>query len=162
MPSTEASRIAKELVVLFSRVGILEEILNDQGANFMSSLLQEVYQLLHIQRIWTSPYHPQTDGLVEKFNGTLKSMLRKFVGWGEKDWDEYLPFLLFAYREVPQETTGLSPFELLYGRRVQGLLDVMREGWTGEEDGQSSSAPQVIQMRQRLQEMMEVVKINVE
>jgi len=82
LPSTEASRIAKELITLFSRVGIPEEILSDQGANFMSDLLQELYQLLHIRRIRTTPYHPQTDGLVERFNGTLKSMLRKFVSRG--------------------------------------------------------------------------------
>ena len=72
LPSTEAPCIAKELLGLFTRVGVPEEILSDQGANFMSSLLGEVYQLLHIRRIRTTPYHPQTDGLVERFNGTLK------------------------------------------------------------------------------------------
>ena len=55
--------ITKEIVKLFSRVGIPDEILTDQGTNFMSALLQEIYRLLHIQRIRTSPYHPQTDGL---------------------------------------------------------------------------------------------------
>ena len=162
LPSTEASRIAKELVTYFSRVGIPEEILSDQGANFMSGLLQEVYQLLHIRRIRTSPYHPQTDGLVERFNGTLKGMLRKFVGRGRSDWDDYLPYLLFAYREVPQETTGFSPFELLYGRRVRGPLDVLKESWTGEAEGREVVASQVLEMRERLQEMMGLVQINVE
>ena len=61
-----------------------------------------------------------TDGLVEHFNGTLKSMLRKFTSTSQRDWDEYLPYLLFEYREVPQESTGFSPFELLYGRRGRG------------------------------------------
>ncbi|KAK3701802.1 hypothetical protein QZH41_005161 [Actinostola sp. cb2023] len=120
LSSTEAGRIAKHLVVVFSRVGIPEEILTDQGTNFMSVLLQDVYQLLNIKRIRTSPYHPQTDGLVERFNSTLKSMLKKFVASNIKDWDDYLPYMLFAYREVPQESTGFSPFELLYGRRVRG------------------------------------------
>lgn len=92
LSSTEASKIAKELITVFSQVGIPEEILCDQGANFMSSLLEEVNQLL---RIRTAPYHPQTDGLVEKFNGTLKWMLQKFVDCGQKHWDEYLPYLLF-------------------------------------------------------------------
>jgi len=55
LPSTKASRITKELVTVFSHTGIPEEILSDQGANFMSALLQEVYQLLHIKRIRTSP-----------------------------------------------------------------------------------------------------------
>ena len=69
------------MVLLFSRVGIPEEILTDQGSNFMTTLLQEIYQLLGIT---PSPYHPQTDGLVERFNG---AMMKKFT---YKDWDEYL------------------------------------------------------------------------
>ena len=160
LSSTEASRIAKELVTVFSRTGIPEEILSDQGANFMSMLLQEMYQLLHIRRIRTSPYHPQTDGLVERFNGTMKGMLRKFVGRGRKDWDEYLPYLLFAYREVPQASTGFSPFELLYGRKVRGPLDVLKEAWTGAEGNQGSGVTQIVEMRQRMEEMMDQVQVN--
>ena len=98
MPSVEATRIAKELVNLFTHVGVPDDILTDQGTNFMSSLLEEIYRPLHIKDIRTTPYHPQTDGVVERFNGTLKSMLRKFVSRSQKDWDEYLPYLLFAYR----------------------------------------------------------------
>ena len=53
--------------------------------------------------------------------------MRKFTAKNKRDWDEYLPYLLFAYREAPQELTGFSPFELLYGRPVRGPLDVLRE-----------------------------------
>ena len=74
LSSTEAPNIARELVQLFSRAGIPEEILMDQGTSFMSALLQEVYRLLHVNRIRTTPYHPQTDGLVERFNGTVKGI----------------------------------------------------------------------------------------
>ena len=83
---------------LFSHVGVLS-----------CQAYWRKYRLLHIKKIRTTPYHPQTDGVVERFNGTLKSILRKFVSRSQKDWDEYLPYLLFAYREVPQETTGFSP-----------------------------------------------------
>ena len=158
LPTTEAPRIAKELVAVFARVGIPEEILTDQGTNFMSNLLEEVYRLLQIKRIRTSPYHPQTDGLVERFNGTLKAMLRKFVSKSQKDWDEYLPYLLFAYREVPQESTGFSPFELLFGRRIRGPLDVLKEVWTGEDGEETPVVTYVMQMRTRLQDMTEVVR----
>ena len=58
-------------------------------------------------------------------------MLRKFVSCNQKDWDECLPYLLFVYREVPQESAGFSPFELLYGRKVRGPLDVLRDKWAG-------------------------------
>ena len=60
--------VADHLMQLFARVGIPKEILSDQGTNFMSQLLRELYNLLNIRPIQTSPYHPQTDGLVERFN----------------------------------------------------------------------------------------------
>ena len=129
LSSIEAERIARELVKFFSSVGIPDEILTDQGTNFMSALLQE---LLHIKWISTSPYHPQIDGLVERFNGTLKAVLKKLTSKNQKNWDDVLPYLLFAYREVPQESTGFAPFELLYGHRVRGPLDVLKEVWTGK------------------------------
>ena len=157
LPSVEAPRVAKELVHLFSHVGVPDEILTDQGSNFMSALLEEMYCLLHIKRIRTTPYHPQTDGLVERFNGTLKGMLRKFVNRSQKDWDEYLPYLLFAYREVPQETTGFSPFDLLYGRCVRGPLDVLKEDWTGDRGTAVPVATYVVEMRERLAEMAQLV-----
>ena len=73
--SIHATTVAEQLITLFSHVGIPHEILTDQGSNFQSQLLRELYQLLHIEALCTSPYHPQTDGLVERFNQTLKSML---------------------------------------------------------------------------------------
>ena len=114
LKSIEAERVAEELLKLLARVGLPKEILTDQGSNFTSQLLTELYKMLHVHPIRTSPYHPQTDGLVERFNQTLKSMLRKAAVEEGKDWDKMLPYLLFAYREVPQASTGFSPFELLY------------------------------------------------
>ena len=81
----------------------------------MSKLLAELYRLLNITHSRMTPYHPATDGLVERFNGTFMAMLRTFAATHGSDWDKMLPYLLFAYREVPQETTGFSLFELLHG-----------------------------------------------
>ena len=119
--SCEAEKIAEELIKLFSRMGIPKEILTDQGSNFTSKLLAELYNMLQVRAIRTTPYHPQTDGLVERFNQTLKAMLRRMVNKEGKDWDRLLPFLLFAYREVPQASTGFSPFELLFGEKFVDL-----------------------------------------
>ena len=111
----DVGSVAEQLIQLFSRVGIPREILSDQGTSFMSQLLRELHNLLNIHPIHTSPYHPQMDGFVECFNKTLKELLRKLVSKESRDWDRLLPYVLFAYWEAPQSTTGFSPFELLYG-----------------------------------------------
>ena len=72
LKSIEAECIAEELMKLFARVGVPKEILTDQGSKFTSHLLAKLYRLLHITPIRTSPYHPQTDGLIKRFNQTLK------------------------------------------------------------------------------------------
>ncbi|KAG6922147.1 hypothetical protein G0U57_003603, partial [Chelydra serpentina] len=76
--SITARTIAAELVKIFARVGLPREILTDQGTNFTSKLFRQVCALLGITKLQTSVYHPQTDGLVERFNRTLKGMLRRF------------------------------------------------------------------------------------
>ena len=159
--SIDAEHIADELIKIFARVGIPRDILTDQGSNFNTQLLAELYRLLHIHPICTSPYHPQTDGMVERFNKTLKSMLRKLVEGEGKNWDMFLPYLLFAYREVPQSSTGFSPFELLYGREVRGPLDVLRETWVVGEKSKESTVSYVLAMREKLKEMTEIVQENV-
>ena len=68
-------------------MGIPKDILTDQGTLFMSRTLWELYGLLGIKAIQTSVYHPQTDGLVERLNKTLKSMIRKFVREDGSNWD---------------------------------------------------------------------------
>ena len=103
MKTVDAESVADELVKMFARVGIPQEILTDQGTNFTSQLLAEIYRLLHVDALRTSPYHPQTDGLVERFNGTLKEMLKKTASTDGKDWDKLLPYVFFAYWEVSQE-----------------------------------------------------------
>ena len=127
MKAIDAKSVAEELVKIFTRVGLPEEILTDQGSNFTGQLLAEMYRLLHVHSTRTSPYHPQTDRVVERFNKTLKSMLRKVVIQEGKDWDKMIPYVLFAYQEVPHSSTGFSPFELLYGREVRGPLDMIKE-----------------------------------
>ena len=158
--SIDAEHIAEELVQIFSRVGIPEEILTDQGTNFMSQLLAEVYKLMRVKSIRTSPYHPQTDGLVERFNQTLKAMLRKTATSEGKDWDTLIPYVLFAYREVPQASTGFSPFELLYGRSVRGPLDVVRETWEATTKSDPNIMSYVLAMREKLDKMTELVQEN--
>ncbi|XP_041435978.1 uncharacterized protein LOC121399407 [Xenopus laevis] len=155
----DAPAVADALIQIFTRVGFPSEILSDQGPQFMSQLLQCLWQRCGVTSLRSTPYHPQTNGLCERFNGTLKNMLRTFVEDGEGDWEKFLPCLLFAYREVPQESTGFSPFELLYGRRVRGPLDLLREYWEGgAQFPDFPVVPYVLQFRKRLEQMTALVK----
>ena len=106
--------IAEALMGIFSRVGFSREILSDNGTQFVSQVMREVTRLISVKQMFSSPYHPMANGLCEKCNGTLKKMLIRTCSEQPKEWDRFIEPLLFAYREVPQESTGFSPFELLY------------------------------------------------
>ncbi len=148
--SISAKSVAEALFRIISRVGIPKEILTDQGMVFMSRTLNELYELLGIKSIRTSVYHPQTDGLVERFNRALKTIVRKFVKEYAKNWDKWLEPLLFALREVPQASTGFSPFELLYGRQSRGVLDVIKESWKEGPSNSRSEIQYVLDLRAKL------------
>ena len=158
--STNSKTIADALIQYFSRVGIPDEIVSDQGSNFMSKLMAQLYDQLGITKIKTSVYHPEANGLVERFNGTLKGMLKKFVQERVQTWDKYLPYLLFAYREVPSESTGYSPFELLYGRMVRGPLAVIKETWLERKSSDDNLVTHVLEIRRRLATKQRVVQEN--
>ncbi|XP_037521061.1 uncharacterized protein LOC119397715 [Rhipicephalus sanguineus] len=153
LPSVETERVAEALVEMFSRVGVPREVLSDRGTNFTSEVMKEVSRLLSLKQLHTTPYHPMANGLVERFNGTLKQMVKRMCQEKPKDWDRYLAPLLFAYREVPQESLGFSPFELLYGRSVRGPLAVLRELWTDTalSEELKTTYEYVISLREKLE-----------
>ncbi|KAL0149631.1 hypothetical protein M9458_055158 [Cirrhinus mrigala] len=153
-----AKNIAQELFLLASRVGIPSEILNDQGTPFMSRLMADLCRLLRVKQLRTTVYHPQTDGLVERFNQTLKQMLRRVAAEDRRDWDLMIPYVLFGIREVPQASTGFTPFELLFGRQPRGLLDVAKEAWEQQPAPHRTVIEHVRQMRERIDRVMPLVR----
>ena len=155
-----ASAVADGLVEMFARYGVPAELISDQGSNFMSQLVNELLLKLGVKKLETSCYHPQANGLVERFHATLKSMLKKFVSDEPKNWDKFLPYLLFAYREVPEVSTGFSPFELLYGRSVRGPLAILKESWTGELHEGENVVEYVLNAREKMSKMADVVQEN--
>jgi len=123
---------------------------SDQGTQFMSITLRERYGLLGIKSIRTSVYHSQTDGLVERLNKTLKSMIRKCINDDERNWNKWLDSLLFAVWEVPQAYMGFSPFELLFGRTPRGLLDLSKDNWEEGLSIRKSNIQHVLDLRSKL------------
>ena len=101
LKSIETEMIAEALLTIFARMGIPKTIVSDNGPQFVSSLMNEIARLLSINFIHSTPYHPQANGLVERMNGTLKTMLRRMCAEKPLDWDRYVESLLFAYREAP-------------------------------------------------------------
>lgn len=151
---------ASALLKFFSQVGIPKEVMTDQGPNFMSRTLSQAYQLLGIRRVRTTPY-PQTDGLVERFNQILKGMLRKFVSGTGKDWDRWLPFLLFAYREVPTGLNGLFTFRAALCPPGQRPHEVPREMWEGPVKSQDMNIVSYVpEMQEQLMKSTEIARQN--
>ncbi|XP_071949807.1 uncharacterized protein [Antedon mediterranea] len=164
LPSIEAERVAEGLVKVFSRIGIPKEMLTDQGSQFTSEVMKQVCKLLSIKQMMTSPYHPACNGLVERFNGTLKQMLKRMCAERPSDWDRYIDPLLFAIRESPQESLGFSPFELLYGRNLRGPMTILRELWTGEVHTPETKTTYqyVLDLKERLNETCAVAQKNLQ
>ena len=122
--------------------------------------MHEVLRLLSIKRLTTTPYHPICNGLVERFNGTLKKMLRRLCNEQPRQWHRFVNPLLLAYREAPKEAIGFSPFELFYGRTVRGPVQILKELWTVETDGTEvkTSYQYVLELRKRLDNTMKIAQ----
>ena len=121
LPRIETERVAEALLDVFSRVGFPTEILSDKGNQFTSDLMKEVCRLISLKQLFTTPYNPKCNGLREKMNRVLKSMLKKMCQEKPKDWDRYLSAVLFAYREVPQASTGSYHLNYFMGEQFVDL-----------------------------------------
>ena len=125
MDKITAKDVAKNLMLVFLRHGIPETILSDQGTNYQAALMAELCELLDIHKVRTSPYHPQCDGLSERFNRSIQAMIASYVNSNHKNWDELLPTLAFAYNTATHSSTKVSPFQVVYGRLPKVPLDLM-------------------------------------
>ena len=96
----DTESVAEALLDVYSCVGVPEEVLSDLGTQFVSQCMKEVTRLLSIKQLTTTPYHSICNGLVEKFNGTFKRMLRRLCSDQPRQWHRFINPLLFAYREV--------------------------------------------------------------
>ena len=124
-----AKTIASKLVEFFCFVGIPKKIICDNMSSFRSELINEIAQKFGIQMNFSAIYHSQSHGQVERIHHVIETMLRKYVNENPRTWDQTIHFLLFALREAKQTSTNFSPFQLVFGHRMRGLLCVMREMW---------------------------------
>ena len=115
-PDQKTERIARLLVEeIILSFGVPEALLSDRGTNLLSFLMKDICKMLGIEKLNTTANHPQCNGAVERFNRTLKSMLRKQAAKFGMQWDQYLNGVVWAYRNTPHSSTGEKPSFLLFG-----------------------------------------------
>ncbi|GBM94250.1 Transposon Ty3-I Gag-Pol polyprotein, partial [Araneus ventricosus] len=126
IPDQEASIVAEELVRSWiSCYGVPMILHSDQGTNFNSALFTKLCELWGILKTRTTALHPESDGMVERFNRTILNHLSLFVSRNQTDWDTHLPLFLLAYRSAEHEVTGLTPAEMLFGRTLRLPCDIL-------------------------------------
>ncbi|KAL0188675.1 hypothetical protein M9458_015774, partial [Cirrhinus mrigala] len=120
LPDQEAETVANALVGgMFSRFGVPQSIHSDQGRNFESKVFSCMCSQLGINKTRTTPLHPQSDGLVERFNRTLAEQLSILTSTHQHDWDTHLPIVLMACRSAIQDSTSCTPALLMFGREIR-------------------------------------------
>ena len=119
--STIAQKVLDRIITIF---GVPMQIHSDQGRSFESKIFQEMCKLLGIEKTRTTPYRPQSDGMIERANRTIANMLTAFVDKNQKNWDDLIPLLMMAYRSTKHEATGVSPCEMLLGRPITLPVDI--------------------------------------
>ena len=104
--------------------GLPEKILTDHRRNFESQLVADLCELTGVWKIWTSPYHPQTNGQCEGFNSTLINMLGTLPKEKKSEWKNHIGTLVHAYNCTQNSATGFSPYYLMFGRQPHLPVDM--------------------------------------
>ena len=158
VPTMEASLVAEVLVCdVVCRYGVPLRLHSDQGRSFEAAVIQNLCKSLGMEKSRTSAYHPQCNGETERFNSTVKAMLSHYVNQlDQKDWDLYLPLVLFAYRTSQHAVTKFTPYELVFCRKPHIPLDCL----LGEHGPEEVDDPigKVLELQERIPEVMEMVR----
>jgi len=116
LKDTTTKSVAGALLSVILKWGPPAELLSNQGPEFVVELNCKLSRQWGIKSQYARAYHPQTNGQVEWFNRTLKTMIAKFVNGRQDNWDVYLLAFLYTYRISPHKSTGHNPYEAMLGR----------------------------------------------
>ena len=120
LPRHTAEDIENALLSIFCEFWVCRHIQSDNGSDLSSHLWRDVIQIFRVKHSLSTIFHPETQGTLERFHKTMKSMIKALVEIYQNKWDICLPFVLWSYRECPVEGLSFSPFELLFGRSPSG------------------------------------------
>lgn len=159
VPDQSAATTAERLVSeMFCRFGVPEELHSDQGRNFEAGVFSEVCRRLGIKKTRTTPLHPQSDGLVERFNRTLATQLAILTSRQQRDWDHHLPLVLWAYRTAVQESTKCTPAALMFGHELRTPVDLVFGPPPEPELGGEPGLDYLYNLRERLRLVHELTR----
>ncbi|CAF4274253.1 unnamed protein product [Rotaria sp. Silwood2] len=131
LPNCTAETAARALFDdFFCKFGIPSVILSDRGTHFQNKLMENLQNLIGYNHIYSTPYHPQTNGVAERFNATFVAQISKLQNAQHNNWDEYLQAVVFAYNTGVHKSTKFSPYELLYGRTARLPIHIQPKEFT--------------------------------
>ena len=126
IPDQKATTVARKLVFeIVARYGAFRELHSDQGTNFGSKVVLEVCRLFGIHKTRTTPYHPRSDGFIERSFRTLGRCLKAACRETKQEWDELVPVILMSYWAMPQASTGVTPNMMMLGRQTRLPVQAM-------------------------------------
>jgi transposase InsO family protein len=159
IPDQEAKTIAETFVTQFvARFGSPRLVHTDQGRNFEARLFKEMCNLLGIKKTHTMPFRPQSNGIVERMNKTIGSLITAFISENQWTWDKDLSILMMAYRATPHETSGFTPTELMLGRQISMPIDI-QVGLPPESEPQEE-LQYLVDLRERLEDAYAIAREN--
>ena len=145
-----ARTTAQVLYNFFLHYGFPQRLHADQGRNFESLVIKELCKVAGIHKSRTTPYHPMGNGMCERFNSTLLNMLGTLEDDEKADWKSFVPSLVHAYNSTKHDTTGFSPFFLMFGRHPRLPIDVAMGLDTGVEQQGGDLGQFVDNLREKL------------
>ena len=137
------------------RYGCPRELHSDQGRQLESQIFQELCKFLDIKKTRTTPLHPRSDGMIERLNRTINTMLAKYIKTHQRDWDNYLDSIVMVYNSTVHESTGQTPHRMVYGEEMRFPLDLVSEDIINKEEQDSTlyGTPYVVNLQRSLEEI---------
>ncbi|XP_068213397.1 uncharacterized protein [Palaemon carinicauda] len=142
--------VFEKQIEFFSRYGLPRVIQTDCGTNFTSKMFRGKCAELAIRHINSVPYHSESQGVVERFHQTFKSILKKNCYAHGSEWDKELSLVMFAIRNHPNASTGVAPFDLIFGHKVRGPLDIFCEAFGADQRWEIKVGEFVDDIRKRM------------
>ena len=156
--SIPSKSVCEALTTSFTHFGYPHTIQSDRASNFTSNLFEQFTKQLGITHITSSAYHPESQGSLERFHQTLKTMIKNYCLQNQKDWVSGIPLLLYAARSSVQESLGFSPFQLIFGHEVRGPLKLFKEKMLSRSNQTQNILEYVQTFKQRLDDTFELAR----